>query len=84
MGIVGNPQVWEIGKTRFGGDWRKRMKLFDCLVGSVIGFEAKLLERKDREAPGQIYKRSGGSGREEAEEAEYVVGEEGKRKKLRS
>lgn len=26
-------QVWGIRKRRFGGDWKKRMKLFEWLVG---------------------------------------------------
>lgn len=40
MGVLG--QVWGIGKRRFGGDWKKRMNLFDCLVGSVVVFGAEI------------------------------------------
>lgn len=40
MGVLG--QVWGIGKKRFGGDWERRMKLFDWLVGSVIAFGAEV------------------------------------------
>lgn len=28
-------QVWSIGKKRFGGDWGKRLWLFDALVWPV-------------------------------------------------
>lgn len=31
-------QVWRIGKRRFGGDWERRMKLFDWLMESVLAF----------------------------------------------
>lgn len=35
-------QVWGIRKRRFGGDWGRRINLFDWLVGSVIGFGAEV------------------------------------------
>lgn len=31
-------QVWGIGKRRFGGDWGKRIWLFDKLVWSVVSY----------------------------------------------
>jgi len=40
MGVMG--QVWSIGKRRFGGNWDKRMKIFDWLVGSIVGFGAEI------------------------------------------
>lgn len=40
MGVMG--QVWRIGKRRFGGDWERRMKMFEWLVESVIGFGVKV------------------------------------------
>lgn len=36
IGVRG--QVWRIKKRTFGGDWERRMKMFEWLVGSVIGF----------------------------------------------
>lgn len=40
MGMMG--QVWGIEKRRIGGDWKRRMELFDWLVGSVVGFGAEI------------------------------------------
>lgn len=40
MGVL--RQVWTIGKRRFRGDWGRRIKMFDWLVGSVIGFAAEV------------------------------------------
>jgi len=40
MEIMG--QVWSTGKRRFGGEWSKRIKIFDWLVDSVIGFGAEI------------------------------------------
>ena len=40
MGMMG--LVWGIGKRKFGGDWVGRMKMFDWLVGSVLGYEAEI------------------------------------------
>jgi len=34
MGVM--RQVWGIGKRRFGGDWERRMKIFEWLVRSVV------------------------------------------------
>lgn len=45
MAVLG--QVWGIGKRRFGGDWERRMKLFDWLVGSVIAFGAEVWRWKE-------------------------------------
>jgi len=56
MAVMG--QVWGIGK-RFGGDWRRRVKLFDWLVGSVVGYGAKMWGWKEWEkveATGKILK----------------------------
>lgn len=40
MGVMG--QVWGIGKRRFGGNWKRRMELFDWLVSSVVSFRAEI------------------------------------------
>jgi len=45
MAVMG--QVWEIGKRRFGGNWERRLKLFDWLVGSVVGLEQKYGGRRN-------------------------------------
>jgi len=47
MGVMG--QVWSIGKRRFGGDWDKRIKIFDWLVGSITGFGAEIWGWKEWE-----------------------------------
>lgn len=31
-------QVWGIGKKRFGGDWGRRIWLFDRLVWTVLSY----------------------------------------------
>jgi len=41
-------QVWGIGKRRFGRDWRRRVKLFDWLVGSVVGYGAEIWGKNGR------------------------------------
>ena len=40
MGVMG--QVWGIGKRKFRGDWERRIKMFDWLVGSVLGYGAEI------------------------------------------
>lgn len=40
MEVLG--QVWGIGKRKFGGDWERRMKIFEWLVGSVMAFGAEI------------------------------------------
>ena len=35
-------QVWGIGKRRFGRDWKKRIWLFDRLVGTVASYGVKI------------------------------------------
>lgn len=32
-------QVWEIGKRRFGKDWKRRIWLFGTLVWMVAGYD---------------------------------------------
>lgn len=40
MGVMG--QMWGIGKRRFGGNWGRRIKLLNWLIGSVVGFGAEI------------------------------------------
>lgn len=35
-------QVWGIGRRRFGGDWRRRVWLFDRLVWTVMGYGVEI------------------------------------------
>lgn len=42
-------QVWGIGKRRFSEDWGRRMKLFDCLVSSVVLYGAEVWGWRERE-----------------------------------
>lgn len=35
-------EVWGIGKRRFGGDWKRRMWLFDRLVCTVMMYGAEV------------------------------------------
>jgi len=35
-------QVWGIGKRRFGGDWGKRIWMFDKLVWTVISYRVEI------------------------------------------
>jgi len=62
-------QVWSIEKRRFGRDWERRMKLFDWLVGSVVGFRADMGVDgmgKSRKAARKVYKMGIKSRRENA------------------
>lgn len=40
MGVMG--QVWGIGTRIFGGDWVRRMKMFDWQIGSVLSYRAEI------------------------------------------
>lgn len=35
-------QIWRIGKRRFGGDWGRRVWLFDKLVWMVMSYGAEI------------------------------------------
>jgi len=83
MGVMG--QVWSIGKRKFGGDWNKRIKMFDWLVGSVIGFGAEIWGWREWEKVERLQERYirwilGVEGRTPG----YMVREEGKRDKMRT
>lgn len=41
--------VWEIGKRRFGGDWGRRLWLFDRLIWTVLGYGAEIWGWEERE-----------------------------------
>lgn len=41
-------QVWGIEKRRFGGDWGKKMWLFDALVWAVM-YGVEIWGRRERE-----------------------------------
>lgn len=41
-------QVWDIGKRRFGGDWGKRLWVFDKLVWTVMGYGAEIWRWQER------------------------------------
>jgi len=45
MEVMG--QVWGIGKKKFRGDWERRMKMFDWLVGSVVAFGAEVWDGRN-------------------------------------
>lgn len=50
-------QVWGIGKRRFRRNWKRRMELFDWLVGSVLGFGAEVWGWKEWEEVGRLQER---------------------------
>jgi len=83
MGVMG--QVWGIGKRRFGGDWERRMKIFECLVGSVVAFGAEIWGWREWDKIERVQERYmrwvlGLDGRTPG----YMVREEGKREKMRT
>ena len=47
MTVMG--QVWGIGKRKFGGDWGKRIWLFDALVWTVMAYGVEIWGWKERE-----------------------------------
>lgn len=47
MRVIG--QVWGIGKRKFGGDWGKRLWLFDALVWTVLAYGAELWRWTERD-----------------------------------
>lgn len=55
MGVM--EQVWGIEKRRFGRDWKRKMELFDWLVGSVVGFGAKIWRWKEWEKVERLQER---------------------------
>ena len=42
-------QVWGIGKRRYGGDWGRRVWLFDRLVWTVMGYGVEIWGWKERD-----------------------------------
>ncbi|KYN14901.1 hypothetical protein ALC57_12893 [Trachymyrmex cornetzi] len=42
-------QVWGIGKTRFGKDWKKRVCLFDVLIWAMVSYGVEIWRWKERE-----------------------------------
>jgi len=44
MAVIG--VVWGLGKRRFGGDWRRRIWLFDRLIWTVVGFGVEIWGRE--------------------------------------
>lgn len=42
-------QVWGIREKKFRGDWKRGLKMFDSLVGSVLGYGAEIWGWKERE-----------------------------------
>ncbi|KMQ91217.1 hypothetical protein RF55_8945 [Lasius niger] len=61
-------QVWGIGKRRFGGDWGRRLWLFDKLVWTVLGYGVEIWGWEERE----------GMERLEEKYLKWVLGVEGK------
>lgn len=47
MAVMG--QVWGIGKRRFGGEWGKRLWLFDRLIWTVVAYGVEIWGWKERE-----------------------------------
>ncbi|XP_036148444.1 uncharacterized protein LOC118647508 [Monomorium pharaonis] len=43
-------QIWGIGKRRYGGDWGKRLWLFDRLVWTVMGYGVEIWGWKERDS----------------------------------
>src|SRR5580765_4995962 len=41
-------EVWGIGKRLWGKDWKRRMRLFDTLVWTVMGYGAEVWDWKER------------------------------------
>ncbi|KMQ86137.1 hypothetical protein RF55_14979 [Lasius niger] len=50
-------QIWGIEKRRFGGDWEKRIWLFDALVWSVVSYGVEIWEWKKREKMERLQER---------------------------
>ncbi|XP_011881792.1 PREDICTED: golgin subfamily A member 6-like protein 1 [Vollenhovia emeryi] len=78
-------QVWGIGKRKFGGDWKRRMKLFVALVRSIMGYGAEIWGWEERERVERVQERYirwtlGVDWRTPG----YLVREEGKKEKVRT
>lgn len=78
-------QVWGIGKRRFGGDWGKRIWLFDRLIWSVMSYGVEIWGWKEREGIERVQERylKWMIGVERCTPG-YLVREELQREKLRS
>ncbi|XP_024883228.1 uncharacterized protein LOC112461981 [Temnothorax curvispinosus] len=50
-------QVWGIGKRLFGGDWIRRIKLYDALVASIALYGAEIWGWKEREKIERMHER---------------------------
>jgi len=47
-GMAAMGQVWGIGKRKFGGDWGKRLWLFDALVWPIMGYGVEIWGWRER------------------------------------
>jgi len=47
-GMAAMGQVWGIGKRKFGGDWGKRLWLFDSLVWPIMGYGVEIWGWRER------------------------------------
>jgi hypothetical protein len=50
-------EVWGIGKRWFDGEWKRKIRLFDALVGSVMLYGAEVWGWKEREEVEKIQDR---------------------------
>jgi len=50
-------QVWGIGRRRFGGDWKRRMWLFDKLVWTVMSYRVEIWGWKETEGMERLQER---------------------------
>jgi len=65
----GMGKIWRVGRRKFGGDWGRRLWLFDRLVWTLLSYGVEIWGWKEREGVKRIEKRFEvviGSGREDA------------------
>jgi len=51
-------EIWGLGKRRFGGDWRRRIWLFDRLIWTVVGYGVEIWGWKKREKQWKGFRRN--------------------------
>lgn len=42
-------QIWGIGERKFGGDWKRRMMMFNVLVKSIFMYGVKIWGWEEKE-----------------------------------
>jgi hypothetical protein len=76
--------VWGIGERKWGGDFRRRMMMFESMIESILMYGAEIWGWKEQEEVEKVQEKYlRGVLRVDRETPRYIVREECKRNRLR-